>query len=351
MLEALDAGLSCSHCCRTPGNFTLEACTCAANSCQNAYSERSWRGACEPRQPPPAAAFPCVLSDAGRRAQGPTWMLQAKKNSRKKKKKCQLRVCCTAGLERMHRGGLSSCPRKKHMFSPPPRPFPPARWYVQSVPRPPTLCRRLWLLHERAGRRLAGTWGVRRASARKSARGGAVPSHSSAISIGCCKRDHAKARGAATANMPAQRWLLACRAAAHAAEEVRQLGAKTAKWQAPTRSGRQELWVSGSALTPPGVCYGLARDTVSANACGPVPSDTADEGRVDCHLHTLPQGQSTSTFMSRKKSWLRHAPHLPGISGQRPVPKVHRADPKRLPQGKRPSGLPTDRGSPTSALP
>ena len=95
-----------------------------------------------------------------------------------------------------------------------PRPFPPARWYVQSVPRPPTLCRRLWPLHERAGRRLAGTWKVWRASASTSARGGSVPSHSSAISSGSSKIDHAKARCAATANMPAQRWLVACRAAA-----------------------------------------------------------------------------------------------------------------------------------------
>ena len=95
-----------------------------------------------------------------------------------------------------------------------PRPFPPARWYVQSVPRPPTLCRRLWPLHERAGRRLAGTRTVWRASASTSARGGSVTSHSSAISSGSSKRDHAKARCAATANMPAQRWLVACRAAA-----------------------------------------------------------------------------------------------------------------------------------------
>ena len=36
------------------------------------------------RRSPPAAAFPCMLSDAGRRAQGPIWMQQAEKITTKK---------------------------------------------------------------------------------------------------------------------------------------------------------------------------------------------------------------------------------------------------------------------------
>ena len=132
---------------------------------------------------------------------------------------------------------------------------------------PPTLCRRLWPLHERAGRLLAGTWKVWRASASTSARGGSVPSHSSAISSGSSKRDHAKACCTATANMLAQRWLVACCAAARrqrapsrqpSGGEVRQLGAKTAthlkrQHDQLAATSRQNLWVSGLALTPPGV--------------------------------------------------------------------------------------------------
>ena len=47
--------------------------------------------------------------------------------------------------------------------------FSACTWYVQSVPGPPALCCSLWPLHERAGRRLAGTWTAWRASASTSA--------------------------------------------------------------------------------------------------------------------------------------------------------------------------------------
>ena len=116
---------------------------------------------------------------------------------------------------------------------------------------------------ERQADMVVGARYMWRASANRSASGGSAPSHSSALSSGSSRSDRARARCAATANMPLQRLSAACRAAARShggavraleAAKRRRKSAISAPKRPPTSTAsttRRRRHLRASFVSPP----------------------------------------------------------------------------------------------------
>ena len=127
--------------------------------------------------------------------------------------------------------------------------------------------------------------------------GGSVPSHSSAIQCQAC--------WAATADMPAQRWPVACRASMRrksnsAPKPPPTSSANTGLQRRAAKSSGYVIWRLGRHP----LRHGRMAVPRPALQCGGNP----------------PRGHPRSC--RAKTPWLRHAPRPPGKSGRRPVPNV-----------------------------
>ena len=174
---------------------------------------------------------------------------------------------------------------------------------------------RLKQLPASCGRRLSGAQRHVGFQPSRSASGGSAPSRSAALSNGSSRSDKARARCAATANMPVQRW--------------------PAAW-----TGGQQLRVCGLAFPACRICRRFARHMVRARPRCAVPANRADKSRVDSRLGALPQRQASPPAPRCGES--------PSAAGRRScragrhwwrllVQEARRAGPKRLLWGTRPT--------------